>query len=151
MKKILLVVALLFVSQINVYAFQYIDETYTGNTAAQANDTGFGPSQYGFFFGGVLGGPVGNQYVVQKAAEFTVDQSALVNYLAVTALLVPYNNIYETARGEYVAQRRAQGATPEQIVLEINGDGVNPPSFAGPSQSINVNFALINGSELTPI
>ena len=74
MRKWLVLVVLLMAFQIKADAFIYIDEDYTGNSAEQPNDTGFTPSQLGGIAGIGLGGPVGNQYIVKQATQFTFNQ-----------------------------------------------------------------------------
>ncbi len=115
----------------------------TGNRVIQANDTGLlgnSPLQAG------LGGEIGNQYILLKGFEFTVDRSLQLDYLSLNATAKPFSYTYETARSNYVSQRLAEGVDPYQIGIEVNGDGVNPPLFVGPSQSMDVNFSLIKGS-----
>jgi len=139
MKKLVCVMVFLVSLQLNAEAMLLpIGETYTGKTASQANDTPFGAGS-GFSFG-PLGGPVGNQYVVKKANQFTIDKPSIVQYLSVNARLVPWMNTYDIALSKYIGQRLAEGVTPEEIGLEI-------PSFNGPAQSISVNFALVKGSK----
>ena len=143
MKKVLVLFVLLCVVSFKAEASVFINENYTGNEVAQANDTILLANS---FQNVGLGGPVGNQAVNYKAYEFTVNNSYIVNYLSVNARLVPFSNIYDAARSQYIQQRIQEGATPEQIGLEINGNGTVPPVFVGPAQSVEIQFALMEGS-----
>ncbi len=146
MKKCFVVVAMLLMSQINANASIPIDPSShihpTGIGYGQANDTFFGP---GFTKIG-LGGAPANQFIVRQAFQFTVDAPFMLSSISIGAYLTPYMDVYDLAREEYIYRRLAEGATPEEIGIEINGDGVNPPTFVGPAQSITAYFALVEGS-----
>lgn len=142
MKKLILAAAFLLVT-VNAHALILFDVSYTGNEVAKAHDTWLCANAWE---GLGLGGDVGNQFIEYKAFEFTVNSSSHVDSLSVDATAIPYYSVYEAARSEYIAQRLDEGATPEQVGLEIHGDENTPPVFVGPSQSMGVTFSLIDGS-----
>src|SRR3989338_8413754 len=86
MKKYLIGMFLLLSVQTQAHAFVPIDVEYTGNEVARANDTFLQPNAW-VNLG--LGGPAGNQYIVEKAFEFTIRHPAQVHYLSVNANVVP--------------------------------------------------------------
>lgn len=148
MRKLFVVLLFILAFQCKAEALIYIDETYTGLKAVKHADTGYGPYFGDSSGGGALAGPVGNAHTQLRASQFTIEQPAIVNYLSINAVLHPSLRLYDELVSPYIHQRLAEGATSEQIGLEINGDGVNPPLFVGPAQSIDVNFALIKGSRV---
>lgn len=135
MKKLLLLIMLLFVSQINVYAFQYIDERYPGNGAYLPYDF---PSESPYPIGQGLGG-MGNGSIVSKSLQFTVSQYSTANYLSVSGILNPNLFKLDAARSQYRAELRQAGFNQEEITEALKG-------FVGPPQSLDVNFAIIKGS-----
>ena len=145
MKKFIFIAAIITIIMFpySAHALTFVDIDYTGNMVAKAHDTWVVANTWQNLG---LGGDVGNQFIEYKAVEFTVNKTANVKHLSIDATAIPYYSIYETARSEYISQRLAEGATPDQIGLEINGDANNPPTFVGPSQSIGVDFSLIDGS-----
>ena len=145
MKKLIFITAIITTIMVSssAHALTFIDIDYTGNMVAKAHDTWLVANTWQNLG---LGGDVGNQFIEYKAFEFTVGKTSRTNFLSIEATAIPYFSIYETARSEYISQRLAEGATPDEIGLEINGDANNPPTFAGPSQSIGVDFSLIDGS-----
>jgi hypothetical protein len=87
MKKVnLILIGLLMCYANPAYAFMPIDVEYTGNEVARANDT---PLQFNTWVDLGLGGPVGNQFIVEKAFQFTIEELAYVSYLSIDATIIP--------------------------------------------------------------
>ena len=77
----------LFICYTNIaFADGPINVSYTGNEVVKANDTGLMPNTYQ---GIGLGGNVGNDFITEKAFEFTVSQPVTTNYLSINATVVP--------------------------------------------------------------
>src|ERR1039457_1029737 len=91
MKNWLILPALFLALQINAKAFDldsYID--YTGNEVGKAAD--FISIEPNSFINLGLGGPVANDYVVEKAYEFTVSNPLDVSQLSINAQQIPSNS-----------------------------------------------------------
>lgn len=139
MKKILLAVVLLFVSQINVYAFQYIDETYTGNNSWHAAD--FNPTEVPVYNSILkLGGSSSSAFVDRFSQQFTVNQYYTANYIAINGILSPNSIKYTESRSEYRDFLFSQGKSLEEVKLAL-------VDFVGPQQSMDVNFSIIKGTD----
>jgi hypothetical protein len=138
MKKYLLLLCCLAVPLKAEAVLQPLNETYTGHTASQAADTPFVTDGFS-----MLGGPVGNSYVVKRAEEFTINKPSVVQYLSVDAFLNPSLFKYDFELQAYAQELRNEGATIEEL-------GEKLPLFVGSPQGISVDFALMKGSHPSP-
>jgi hypothetical protein len=106
MKKVLLMVAFLLMSQVNVYAFQYIDETYTSLGVYGCGDCLGGPYPKTFIEGnegsGFLGGRSPAQGQILSGSQFVVDQFSSANYVSVSGLRTPDTFLLDSMKSEYL-------------------------------------------------
>lgn len=100
MKKLILAITFLLTA-VNAHALM-LDVSWTGNEVIFVNDFPMLGSNWGKELG--LGGPVGNQAVGYKAFEFTVEENALIDYLFVSANVVPNNYPNPNEQGYFQPQ-----------------------------------------------
>ncbi len=163
MKKVLLMVAFLLMLQVNVYAFQYIDETYTSLGVYGCGDCPGGPFPKTLIEGnegtGFLGGRSPAQGQILSGSQFVVDQFSIANYVSVSGLRTPDTFLLDSMKSEYRIELMAEyyGLSVEEYLDQstildplpqefLDTLSLKLADFVGPPQGFDVTFNLIQGT-----